>query len=204
MRYLLVPLVAAFVVAPPLAAQSSTATLPPIPEVRTYLHSGAIEKMYDDDENSTSVALDLRFDEKGAKQFVRRGRVKQVSLGAGFVYAGKVMTRYPDVVTVVLKLTRAPSEALKADKLPTDLALTLDGVAVRIGATLVARNAISGGGGAMREIEDTYVAVLTLPQFLRIVNASSVSATLQGQSFEFTGSPLEGMRDLASRIVVSP
>ena len=48
------------------------------------------------------------------------------------------------------------------------------------------------------------MAVVTLPQFLRIVNAAKVSAAMQGQAFDFTGGPLEGMRDLASRIVVTP
>lgn len=204
MRYPLLILAASLLAAPTLAAQSGASVLPPIPEVRSYLHWGTIENLYDDEENSTSIALDLPFGDGELQKFVRRGRVRRLSFGAGFVYQGKVMTKYPEIVTMVLKLTRDPSDALKADKLPTELAMTLDGTPLRLGATLVARNAISEDKAAMREIEDTYVAILTLPQFLRIVNSAKVSGALQGQSFEFTGGPLEGMRDLASRIIVSP
>lgn len=204
MRHTLLLALAAVVGAAPLPAQSAGSSLPAIPEPRPFTHWGTIERLYDDEENSTSIALDLPFERKEVGQFVRRGRVRRMSFGAGFVHTGKVMTSYPEVVTVVLKMTREPAEALKADKLPTELALSLDGSPLRLGATLVARNAISEDRGAMREIEDTYVAVLTLPQFLRIVNAAKVSGAMQGQTFEFTGGPLEGMRELASRIVVTP
>ena len=204
MRRPLLLLGATFLAATSLAAQGSASSLPPIPDVRPYMHWGTIENSYDDEENSTSIALDLPFGDEELHKFVRRGRVRHLSFSAGFVYPGKVMTKYPDVVTLVLKLTRDPSEALKSDKFPTELALMLDGAPLRVGSTLVARNAISEDRGAMREIEDTYVAILTLPQFLRIVNAAKVSAALQGQAFEFTGGPLEGMRDLASRIIVTP
>jgi hypothetical protein len=203
MRPSLILAFAALLGAAPVAAQG-TPSLPPIPEPRQFTHWGTIERLYDDEENSTSIALDLPFERKDVGKFVRRGRVRRLSFGAGFVHAGKVMANYPDVVTVVLKMTREPNEALKADKLPTELALSLDGTALRLGTTLVARNAISEERGAMREIEDTYVAVLTLPQFLRIVNAAKVNGAMQGQTFEFTGGPLEGMRELASRIIVSP
>ncbi|HEX2719266.1 MAG TPA: hypothetical protein VHM67_16485 [Gemmatimonadaceae bacterium] len=201
---LLLLLGATLLAATSLAAQGGVPSLPPIPDVRPYTHWGTIENSYDDEENSTSIALDLPFGDEDLHRFVRRGRVRHLSFGAGFVYPGKVMTKYPDVVTLILKLTRDPSEALKSDKLPTELVLMLDGAPLRVGSTLVARNAISEDRGAMREIEDTYVVVLTLGQFLRIVNAAKVSAALQGQAFEFTGGPLEGMRDLASRIIVTP
>ena len=44
------------------------------------------------------------------------------------------------------------------------------------------------------------VIVLTLSQFLKLVDAPTVSAQLHDLRLEWTGGPLEGLRDLASRL----
>ena len=48
------------------------------------------------------------------------------------------------------------------------------------------------------------MVILSLPQFLRVVNATRVNADLHDLKLEFTGGPLEALRDLGSRIEVMP
>jgi hypothetical protein len=124
----------------------------------------------------------------------------------GFVFAGKAMMAPPEVATLVIKLTRSAEAALDFDrKTVGDLHLVIDGTEpIVFSAPLVQRNAVNSAHGRIRDVQDTYAVVLSLPQFLRVVNGQKVTARMGEQIFDFTGGPLEAMRDIASRIVVTP
>jgi len=191
----------------PATTVASVATpLPPIPAARQFTHWGQVESTYDDSENSSSVALTLPFDDTQRDLFIRRGEVRKVELSTGFVYEGKEMKALPDVVTLMLKLTRPTDVALKSDRVGTgDIAIYIDGgVPIVVPGPLVSRNGIDFMGNRARNVEDTYVVVLSLAQYLRVVNGAQVDAQLHDLRLEFTGGPLEAMRDLASRLVVTP
>lgn len=208
------------VVATPLAGQAvaaaGTATtpapvatqpkLPPIPAARQFTHWGQIESTYDDDEHSSSVALTLPFDETQRDVFIRRGTVAKAELSTGFVFDGKEMKALPDVMTLVLKFTRPTADALRSDREGTgDIAIYVDGgVPIVVPGPLVSRNALDIVANHARNVEDTYVVVLSLAQYLRIVNGAQVDAQLHDIRMEFTGGPLEAMRELASRLEVVP
>ena len=210
--------VALVAVAAPLAAQTvasagtgaATATvastLPPIPTARQFTHWGQVESAYDESENSSSVALTLPFDDTQRGVFIRRGVIRTVEMSTGFVYPGKVLTALPDVVTLVLKFTRSTDVALRSDREGSDdMAFHVDGgVPLVVPGPLVSRNGIDISGGRARNVEDTYVVVLSLGQFLKIVNGAQVDAQLHDIRMEFTGGPLEAMRDLASHLDISP
>lgn len=194
-------------VAAPLRAQMAAPTnLPPIPGVRAYEHWGQVERSYDDDEASTSVSLSLSFDARQRDAFVRRGDVTKVEISAGFVHPGHTMTSYPDVVTLMLKVTRPTNVALRSDRAGTnDIAFTIDAnKPLVVPAPLVARSGANLENGRPLSVEDTYVIVLSLSQFLQIVDGAKATAQLHDMRLEFTGGPLEGLRDLASRIEVAP
>lgn len=194
-------------VAAPLRAQMAAPTnLPPIPGVRDYAHWGEVERSYDDDEASTSVSLTLPFDDRQRDAFVRRGDVSKVELSAGFVHPGRTMAAYPEVVTLMLKVTRPTNVALRGDRAGTnDISITIDSdKPLVVPAPLVARTGADTQNGHPLSVEDTYVVVLSLPQFLRIVDGTKATAQLHDMRLELTGGPLEGLRDLASRIAVTP
>lgn len=189
------------------AGALSTRALPPIPSARQFAHWGQVETSYDDDENSTSISLSLDFDGSQRDAFARPGHgVDSVQMQVGFVFAGKVMTAVPEVVTLLIKLTRSTETALDFDKKSAgDMHVVIDGTEpVVFSAPLVQRNGVSTKGGRVREVQDTYAVVCTLAQFLRVVNGQKVTARMGDQIFDFTGGPLEGMREVASRIVVTP
>ena len=188
------------------ATTAVPATLPPIPSQRQFTHWGQIERNYDDEENSSSMSLTLPFDETQRSVFIRRGAMRAAEMSTGFVYAGKTLTAYPDVVTMVFKFTRATDVALRSDREGTgDIAIYVDGgVPIVVPGPLVSRNGLDISGGHARQVEDTYVVVLGLSQFLRIVNGAQVDAQLHDVRMEFTGGPLEAMRDLASRLELQP
>lgn len=206
------------VVASPLAGQAVASasaatpaapvasTLPPIPAARQFTHWGQVESTYDDDEKSSSVSLTLPFDDSQRDVFIRRGTVDKVELSTGFVFDGRAMKAYPDVITMMIKLTRPTEEALKSDREGTgDIAIHVDGgVPMVVPGPLVSRNGVDIVGNHARRVEDTYIILLTLPQFLRIVNGAQVDAQLHDLRMEFTGGPLEAMRDLASRLELAP
>jgi hypothetical protein len=205
------------VVATPLAGQavataspSSSAPaarqLPPIPAARQFTHWGDVDASYDEDENSSTVSMNLRFDDTQRDAFMRRGTVLKAEMSTGFVFDGRVMKAYPDVVTMMLKFTRPTEEALKADRVGTgDIAIYVDGgVPIVVPGPLVSRNGIDIAGNHAKNVEDTYIIVLSLPQFLRIVNGAQVDAQLHDLRMELTGGPLEAMRDLASRLELAP
>lgn len=187
-------------------AAAAAPALPPIPAVRQFTHWGHVENNYDDSENSSSISLTLPFDDSQRDVFIRRGAVDKVEMSTGFVFDGKAMTAYPEVVTMVLKLTRPTADALKSDREGTgDIAIHVDGgVPIVVPGPLVSRNGIDIVDNHARRVEDTYVIVLALPQFLRIVNGAQVDAQLHDLRMEFTGGPLEAMRDLASRLEIAP
>ena len=205
-------------IATPLGAQSvasagtATATtpvavtLPPIPAARQFTHWGQVESSYDDEEHSSSVSLTLPFDDTQREVFIRRGVMRSVEMSSGYVYAGRTMTAYPEVVTLVFKFTRPTDVALRSDREGTgDIAIYVDGgVPMVVPGPLVSRNGLDIIGGRARHVEDTYIVVLSLAQFLRIVNGAQVDAQLHDIRMEFTGGPLEAMRDLASRLVLEP
>ena len=194
--------------ASPLGAQLANSTsLPPIPSVRAYEHWGRIERSYDDDEQATTISLTLPLDnDRQRNAFVRRGTADAGELSAGFVFPGTTMSSYPEVVTMMLKLTRPTDDALRSDREGKgDMEFSIDGTkAFTVAAPLVARSGSDMVNGRPRRVEDTYVIVLSLSQFLRIVNGAKASAELHDLKLEFTGAPLEGLRDLASRIDVGP
>lgn len=188
-----------------LAAQTSFAQVAPafpIPEVRPYVHSGKIDKSYEDEERSTSVFLAMTLEEAQLEAFAGPGsKIRSAHLDAGFVHSGWVMTGYPDVVTLVLKFVH-PQPNRKPPPPVSDMAFTVDGQqALKVSAPLVNRAGADVGGKA-RHVEDTYVVVLSLNKFLQVVNGSAVTATLDHHQLTFTGAPLEGLRDLASRMAV--
>lgn len=197
-----------FVLVLPLAlaagtAQAQASPALPIPEVKPYVHTGTIDKSYEDEAKSTSVVLAMTLEEGDLDTFTgRSGRISGAHLDAGFVHQGWVMSDYPDVVTLVLKLVHS-QPAKQASAAPmSDLVFALDGrQAMTVSAPLVNRSALSDDRKRPR-IEDTYVAVMTLNQFLALVNGSAVTATLEKHELTFTGSPLEGLRDLASRMSI--
>lgn len=197
---------AAPVSATPAAALNSK-ELPPIPSARQFEHWGQVETSYDDEENSTSISLSLDFNRAQRDAFARPGHgVDSVQMQVGYVFAGKVMTALPEVATLVVKLTRSVETALEFDKRTVgDMHVVIDGTEPMVfSAPLVQRNALSSKGGRVREVQDTYAVVCTLPQFLRMVNGQKVTARMGDQIFDFTGGPLEGMREVASRLVVTP
>jgi hypothetical protein len=208
--------IVATVVSTPLAAQAPasvapgamrTKALPPIPSARQFQHWGQVEQSYDDEENSTSIALTLPFDDHQRDAFARRGHgVNAAEMQVGFVFAGKMMTAVPEVATLLIKLTRPVAAALDFDKTTvSDLHLVIDGTEpIVFSAPLVQRNAVNTAHGRVRDVQDTYAVVFTLPQFLRVVNGQKVTARMGDQIFDFTGGPLEAMREIASRIVVTP
>ena len=192
--------------AAPAASAPAASKLPPIPAARQFTHWGEFESSYDDDENSSSVAMNLRFDETQRDVFIRRGSVLRAEMSTGFVFDGRVMKQYPEVVTMMFKFTRPTDEALKSDRVGTgDIAIYVDGgVPIVVPGPLVSRNGVDITGNRARNVEDTYIVVLSLPQFLRIVNGAQVDAQLHELRMEFTGGPLEAMRDLASRLEIAP
>lgn len=192
--------------AAPAAGATATKTLPPIPAARQFTHWGDFESSYDDDENSSSVAMNLSFDDTQRDVFIRRGSVLRAEMSTGFVFDGRVMKAYPEVVTMMFKFTRPTDEALKSDRVGTgDIAIYVDGgVPIVVPGPLVSRNGVDITGNRARNVEDTYIVVLSLPQFLRIVNGAQVDAQLHELRMEFTGGPLEAMRDLASRLEIAP
>ena len=213
---LLAVIVAAAVVSTPLAAQAPgsdapaalpTKALPPIPSSRQFEHWGQIEQSFDDEENSTSISITLPFDEKQRDAFARRGHgVNAVEMQMGFVFPGKIMTAPPEVATLVIKVTRPVQIALDFDKSTVgDMHFVIDGKEpLVVSAPLVQRNAVSTVHGKVRDVQDTYAVVFYLPQFLRIVNGEKVTARIGDQIFDFSGGPLEALREVASRIVVTP
>ncbi len=180
--------------------------LPPIPAMRQFTHWGQVESTYDESENSSSVSLTLPFDDTQRGVFIRRGVIRSVEMSTGYVFSGKTATAYPEVMTVVLKFTRPTEVALRSDREGTgDVAIYVDGgVPLVVPGPLVSRNGVDIVGGRARYVEDTYVVVLSLAQFLKVVNGAQVDAQLHDIRMEFTGGPLEAMRDLASRIEVAP
>lgn len=190
----------------PAASGPATTSLPPIPAARQFTHWGDFESSYDDDENSSSVSMNLGFDETQRDVFIRRGSVTRAEMSMGFVFDGRVMKEYPEVVTLMLKFTRPTDEALKSDRVGTgDIAIYVDGgVPIVVPGPLVSRNGVEITGNRARTVEDTYIVVLSLAQFLRIVNGAQVDAQLHELRMEFTGGPLEAMRDLASRLEIAP
>jgi hypothetical protein len=218
--------VVAALVAHPVAAQAPTAqssgaqgptptvsvavvrkALPPIPAARQFQHWGQVEQSYDDDENSSSISLSLSFSDSQRDAFARPGRgVDAVELQIGYVFAGRIMMTPPEVATLVIKLTRSTESALAFDKQTLgDMQLVIDGTEPLVfSAPLVQRNAVKVERGRVRAVQDTYAIVCTLPQYLRIVNGQKVTARMGDQIFDFTGGPLEGMREVASRIVITP
>ena len=207
-RILNLAAVALVVAASPLGAQLANSTsLPPIPSVRAYEHWGRVERSYDDDEQATTVSLTLPLDnDRQRNAFVRRGAAYKGELSAGFVFPGTTMSSYPEIVTIMLKLTRATDDALRSDREGKgDMEFSIDGQkSFTVAAPLVARSGSDVVNGRPRRVEDTWVVVLTLSQFLRVVNGATVSAELHDVKLEFTGGPLEALRDLASRIDVGP
>jgi hypothetical protein len=211
---LLAVVVVAALATTPIAAQgpvsvtpAANRALPPIPAARQFEHWGKVEQNYDDEENSTSISLELAFDNRQRDAFARRGHgVSTVEMQVGFVFAGKVMMARPEVATLVIKLTRSAEAALDFDrKTVGDLHLVIDGTEpIVFSAPLVQRNAVNSAHGRIRDVQDTYAVVLSLPQFLRVVNGQKVTARMGEQIFDFTGGPLEAMRDIASRIAVTP
>ena len=107
---------------------------------------------------------------------------------------------------MMFKFTRPTDEALKSDRVGTgDIAIYVDGgVPIVVPGPLVSRNGVDITGNHARNVEDTYIVVLSLSQFLRIVNGAQVDAQLHELRMEFTGGPLEAMRDLASRLEITP
>lgn len=192
--------------ATPAASVPAASKLPPIPAARQFTHWGELESSYDDDENSSSVAMNLGFDETQRDVFIRRGSVLRAQMSTGFVFDGRVMKQYPEVVTMMFKFTRPTDEALKSDRVGTgDIAIYVDGgVPIVVPGPLVSRNGVDITGNRARNVEDTYIVVLSLSQFLRIVNGAQVDAQLHDLRMEFTGGPLEAMRDLASRLEIAP
>lgn len=192
--------------AAPAPSATVTRTLPPIPAARQFTHWGEFESSYDDDENSSSVAMNLSFDDTQRDVFIRRGSVLRAQMSTGFVFEGRVMKQYPDVVTMMFKFTRPTDEALKSDRVGTgDIAIYVDGgVPIVVPGPLVSRNGVDITGNHARNVEDTYIVVLSLSQFLRVVNGAQVDAQLHELRMEFTGGPLEAMRDLASRLELAP
>jgi hypothetical protein len=190
----------------PASSAPAARTLPPIPVARQFTHWGDLDSSYDEDENSSSVAMNLRFDDTQRDVFMRRGAVIKAEMSTGFVFEGRVMKAYPDVVTMMLKFTRPTEEALKADRVGTgDIAIYVDGgVPIVVPGPLVSRNGVDIVGNRAKNVEDTYIVVLSLPQFLRIVNGAQVDAQLHDLRMELTGGPLEAMRDLASRLELAP
>ncbi|HET9003898.1 MAG TPA: hypothetical protein VFN39_07820 [Gemmatimonadaceae bacterium] len=190
----------------PDASAPAARTLPPIPAARQFTHWGEFESSYDDDENSSSVSMNLGFDETQRNVFIRRGSVTRAEMSMGFVFDGRVMKEYPEVVTLMFKFTRPTDEALKSDRAGTgDIAIYVDGgVPIVVPGPLVSRNGVDITGNRARNVEDTYIVVLGLSQFLRIVNGAQVDAQLHELRMEFTGGPLEAMRDLASRLEIAP
>ena len=206
-RILNLAVVALAAAASPLGAQlADSASLPPIPIVRAYEHWGKIERSYDDDEKSTTVSLTLPLDDRQRDAFIHRGTTYAGELSAGFVFDGSTMASYPEVVTLMLKLTRPTDDALRGDRAGGgDIQFTLDGgKTLAVPAPLVSRSGSDIVNGRPRRVEDTYVVILSLPQFLRVVNATRVNADLHDLKLEFTGGPLEALRDLGSRIEVMP
>lgn len=197
----------ALAAASPLGAQlADSASLPPIPVVRSYEHWGKIERNYDQDERATTVSLSLPLDDRQRDAFVHRRMTYAGELSAGFVFDGSSMTTYPEVVTLMLKLTRPTEDALLGDRTGgSDIRFTVDGgKPLIVAAPLVSRSGSDIVNGRPRRVEDTYVVVLSLSQFLRLVNGARVSAELHDLKLEFTGGPLEALRDLASRVEVMP
>lgn len=191
----------------PVVVALATSALPAIPSMRQFEHWGQIESSYDDEENSTSISLALRFNNAQRDAFARPGHgIDSVEMQVGYVFPGKIMTVAPEVATLVIKLTRSTESALESDKKTVgDMQVVIDGTEPMVyTAPLVQRNAVSSRQGRVREVQDTYAIVFSLPQFLRIVNGQKVTARMGDQIFDFTGGPLEGMRDVASRIVVTP
>jgi hypothetical protein len=191
----------------PAAAALTNKSLPSIPSARQFEHWGQIESLYDDEENSTSISLTLDFNDRQRDAFARPGHgVDKVQMQVGYVFAGKMMTATPEVATLVIKLTRTVEAALDFDKKSVgDMHLVIDGTEPLVfTAPLVQRNAVSSKGGRVRDVQDTYAIIFSMPQYLRIVNGQKVTARMGEQIFDFTGGPLEGMRDVASRIVVTP
>lgn len=198
-------------VAAPSAAAAAPTTpvatkLPPIPEWRQFTHWGQIESSYDEDENSSSVSLTLPFNDTQRDVFIRRGDLRTVEMSTGFVFDGREMKALPDVITLVFKFTRTTDAALKSDREgTTDIAIHVDnGVPIVVPSPLVSRNGLDVVNNRARAVEDTYIVVLSTAQYLRIVNGAQVDAQLHDVRMEFTGGPLEAMRDLASRLVVAP
>ena len=192
--------------AAPAASAPAARTLPPIPAARQFTHWGDIESSYDEDENSSSVAMNLHFDDAQRDVLIRRGSVQKADMSIGYVFDGREMKAYPDVVTMMLKFTRPTDEALKSDRVGTgDIAIYVDGgVPIVVPGPLVSRNAVDVTANRAKNVEDTYIIVLSLSQFLRIVNGSQVDAQLHELRMEFSGGPLEAMRDLASRLELAP
>jgi hypothetical protein len=192
--------------AAPASSAPATHPLPPIPAARQFTHWGELESSYDEDEKSSSVAMNLHFDDTQRDVFIRRGSVLKVEMSTGFVFDGRAMNAYPDVVTMMLKFTRPTEEALKSDRVGTgDIAIYVDGgVPIVVPGPLVSRNGIDITGNHAKNVEDTYIVILSLPQFLRIVNGAQVDAQIHDLRMEFTGGPLEAMRDLASRLELAP
>lgn len=193
----------ALLAAAPLGAQlAPRADLPPIPAVNAYSHWGQIDRSFDDDEGATSVSLSLPLEDKHLGDFLRRGLASRAELSAGYVFSGRQMTAYPEIVTVLLKFDRPAEAALHTDRQGTnDVTINLAGSKpLVVPAPLVSRSGTDIVGGRPRNVEDTYVIVLTLGQFLRVVNSPTVSAQLHDMRLDLTGGPLEGLKDLASRI----
>jgi hypothetical protein len=198
-------------VAAPAAAPAAPTTpvatkLPPIPAWRQFTHWGQIESSFDEDENSSSVSLTLPFNDTQRDVFIRRGDLRTVEMSTGFVFDGREMKAFPEVVTLVFKFTRTTDAALKSDREGTgDIAIHVDdGVPIVVPGPLVSRNGLDVVNNRARAVEDTYIVVLSTAQYLRIVNGTQVDAQLHDVRMEFTGGPLEAMRDLASRLVIAP
>lgn len=175
----------------------------PIPEARQFAHTGQIDRSYEDEEKSTSVVLAMTLDASELESFAGKdSRIRSVRLDAGFVHTGWVMTGYPDVVTLVLKLVEPQRRTHLTSPPLASIAFSVDGrPEMKMPAALVNRASVRDDGKE-RRIEDTYVVVMPLNQFLELVNGSGVTATLEKHRLTFTGAPLEGMRDLASRMTV--
>ncbi|HEV2862898.1 MAG TPA: hypothetical protein VGX48_17915 [Pyrinomonadaceae bacterium] len=186
--------------ATPAGAQEGGA--PPVPK-RKFDYGTKIEVVYEKKKDYTTVFMNwYRVTEEPKEPDVyRRTRPPEISIRAGFGYAGRVMKSTPPAVDFHINAEYEGDSYFRGKEMP-ELIAVVDGERISLGKPVLTRSKTTLGvvGPGQVTIEGLG-ASFTYQGLLRLVNAGKVSMSVGRMGFELKERHLEALRDLASRMV---
>lgn len=203
-------LLAALLLVPAAHAQERAAGAPALQfpsRDQAYEHSGTIDTLYDEDNDSSTATLTLPLDRSAARDVFGSSSITGATLRTGVAFAGHHPTEAPRLVTMLLTMRMPVIHARWQDRnRDRSMRLRLDGgdelslIAVLIRRTLDTTD--TGSSGPV--VEDTYAIVIPIADFLRVVNTPKVDGRFRGEDVHVTPLVRAALRDFASRIAPTP